>query len=420
MKIDENMLILAQDHYYSMDCHKTFLNNNVLVVGASGAGKTRSIVEPNILQAFGSYVISDPKGRLYGKYRKYLESKGYKVLKLDFTDPPHSDHYNFFRYINNRVDIIKISHMLIYQDPKTSHIDPFWDQTAQLLVQACVAYLCETEPPEKQRFEQIMRLLSLFDIDENLISAPNQLDKLMNKLEERDKNSYAVSTYKKFRVAAARTLKSIMITVYARLGFYDVSEINEMLGSNSFKIPSIGMKKTALFVIVSDTDRSMDGLANIFFSQCMSELCRYADKSCKDGCLPVPVRFILDDFATNVRINEFPRMISTIRSRGISTMLMVQAEGQLAEAYGDDAGTIVANCDNYVFLGTNDVESARSVAERCDVPLKKALYMPVGTNIIFRRGQEPVIYAKNFDLCAFEKQKMGRTDKENQERGLDG
>jgi type IV secretion system protein VirD4 len=224
----------------------------------------------------------------------------------------------------------------------------------------------------------------------------------MDDLYSTNNSSYAVKTYKKFRVAAGKTLKSILISVNARLGLFDVPEIDAMLETDTINIKSIGDKKTALFVVVSDTDRSLDGLANIFFTQAMNELCRYADKECKDNRLPVPTRFILDDFATNVRINEFPRMISSIRSRGISTMLMIQAEAQLQEAYEFDGKTIIGNCDTYVYLGGNDVETAKAVAERCDVPVKKVLNMPVGTCWIFRRGQMP-IYSKIVDFDAFKK-----------------
>ena len=194
--------------------------------------------------------------------------------------------------------------------------------------------------------------------------------------------------------------ESILITVNSRLGAFDTPELNTMTAKDDIRIAALGQKKTALFVVVSDTDRSLDGLANIFFTQAMNELCRYADKHCKDNCLPVPVRFILDDFATNCKIDEFPRMISSIRSRGISTMLMIQAESQLTEQYGYDGKTIIGNCDTYVYLGSNDVDTAKAVAERCDVSVKKVLNMPVGTNWIFRRGQAPV-HGRNFVLEPF-------------------
>ncbi|MCR5024097.1 MAG: type IV secretory system conjugative DNA transfer family protein [Lachnospiraceae bacterium] len=400
--MEKDTLILAEDQYYSLDSYKTKLNNNVLVVGTSGAGKTRGIVEPNILQATGSYVISDPKGNLYSKYRDYLRNKGYCVKKLGFTDPENSEHYNFFRYIHSTQDIVKISHMMIYQEKKHRTMDPFWDQSAQLLVQAYIGYLYESSPPEVQNFKNLFKLISMNELDENDSSSKTPSDILMEDYEKKDPESYAVKTYKKFRCAAARTLKSILITVNARLGLYDTPELEKLLGDDTIDIPSIGKKKTALFVVVSDTDRSLDGLVNIFFSQTMNELCRYADKECDGNRLPVPTRFILDDFATNVRIEEFPRMIASIRSRGISVMLMIQAESQLLESYGFDGKTIIGNCDTYVYLGGNDVETAKAVADRCDIPVKKILNMPVGTNWIFRRGQSP-INGRNFELDSYRK-----------------
>ena len=174
-----------------------------------------------------------------------------------------------------------------------------------------------------------------------------------------------------------------------------------MTEKDELDLGSIGLEKTAVFVIISDKDRSMDGFANIFYSQAMDELCRVADDECEDGRLPIPVRFILDDFATNCKISDFPRMISSIRSRGISTMLILQSEAQLQNCYGPDGRTVIANCDTYIYLGGNDLETAEAISRRCDVPLGKILYMPVGTNWIFRRGQKPV-NGKNFVLEPFE------------------
>ena len=420
--MEANTLILGQDQYYSMDCYKTKLNNNVLVVGTSGAGKTRSIVTPNLLQASGSYVVSDPKGNLYRKYKAYLEKQGYVVKKLDFTDPEASAHYNFFNYIRNTQDIVKIAHMLIYQRKDGGHTDPFWDEASQLLVQAVMAYLCEAWGAREQNLHRLLQMISLCQIDENLSELKTLLDELMDEWGEKNESSYAVSSYNKFRVAAGKTLKSILISVNSRLGLFDTPELNEMTAYDDIDIASIGLNKTALFVVVSDTDRSMDGLVNIFFTQAMNELCRVADKECDDSCLPVPVRFILDDFATNCKINEFPRMIASIRSRGISTMLMIQAESQLTESYGHDGKTIIGNCDTYVYLGGNDVETAKAVAERCDVPVKKILNMPVETNWIFRRGQEP-INGHNFDLEPWLIQKgidQKKVQKEKGEKGEKG
>lgn len=401
--MDRDMMILGKDRYYSLDCYKTQLNNNVLVVGTSGSGKTRSIVTPNLLQATGSYVVSDPKGNLYQQYKGYLEELGYVVKKLDFADPANSAHYNFFRYIRSTQDIVKIASILVENKDRVKHMEPFWDESSKLLLQSLMAYLLEAEDEEKQNFHELMKLIELCaKFVERAVNAMSTLPKtmmdvLMERLEFQNADSYAARTYKKFRVATDKTLRSIMITVNAHLGIYDTPEIAEMMKADDIDITSIGKQKTALFVVVSDTDRSLDGLVNIFFSQAMSELCRYADKECEDYRLPVPVRFILDDFATNCKIEDFPRMIASIRSRGISTMLMIQAESQLFEGYGDDGRTIIGNCDTYVYLGGNDVGTAKAVAERCDVPMKKILNMPVGTNWIFRRGEVPV-NGQNFQL----------------------
>ncbi|MBR2045009.1 MAG: type IV secretory system conjugative DNA transfer family protein [Agathobacter sp.] len=404
---DYGKMILAENQEYSLDCYKTQLNNNVLVVGTSGAGKTRSIVTPNLLEATGSYVVSDPKGNLYNKYKDYLESEGYVVKKLDFTNPEDSDGYNFFEYIQSTQDIITTAHMLIYDGNKGNHVDPFWDQAAQLLVQALVAFLIEAQRKDEQHLHNLLKLVTTCCSSGDMDMKDSVIDKMMQDYGRTHPKSYAVSTYNKFRVAASKTLRSILITVNSKLGLFDTPEIEEMTKKDEMDITGIGQRKTAVFVVVSDTDRSMDSLANLFFTQTMNQLCRYADRYCEDNRLPVPVRFILDDFATNCKIAEFPRMISSIRSRGISAMLMIQAESQLASCYGDDGATIISNCDTYVFLGTNDVETAKAVAERADVLMKKILYMTVGTNWIFRRGQEP-INGKNFDLEAYLDEKFNR------------
>lgn len=400
--MDNNVMILAQDQYYSLDCHKTQLNNNVLVVGTSGAGKTRSIVAPNILQATGSYVISDPKGNLYEKYSDYLTGKGYKVKKLDFTDPYHSAHYNMFKYVNTELDIMNIAGVLVGRTKNSRSYDPFWDEMSDVLLQSLIGYMFETEKRSNCTMERLINLL----VSMNGINSDekSELDWNMERLDMINRNSIATRKYKMFRVGASRTIKSVVISANSKVGRFYSPELNYMMGSDDINLPSIGQEKTALFVVVSDTDRSMDKLANIFFTQAMNQLCRYADKECKDSCLPVPVRFILDDFATNCYIEQFPRMISSFRSRNISTMLMIQAESQLKEYYGEDGRTIIGNCDTYVYLGGNDIETAKEVSVRSDVPLKKILNMPIGTNWIFRRGQAPV-NAKNFDLDSFLREK---------------
>ena len=409
-KIKENELILAQNQYYDLNCYKTQLNNNVLVVGSPGSGKTRSIVSPNILQAAGSYIIADPKGNLYGKYADYLRAKGYSVRKLNFADPtdPETCTYNFFHYIQNDQDVLKLAHMLIKtgDSGKMSFTgDPFWDDAGELLLVALISYLFHHIGEQGCTLEAVLRLLQSCELDEYDTSIKNPLDYVFDEIGDKDPNDFAYCSYMRFRQAAGQTLKSILITLSAKIAIFDTEELRHLFAEDSVDITGVGKRKTALFVVVSDSDRSMDPMANLFFTQAINELCRVAD-GMPGQRLPVDVRFILDDFATNVRIGEFPRMIASIRSRGISTMLIIQAESQLRNAYGEDWRTIIGSCDTYVYLGGNDVETAQNVAQRANVPTSRILNMPVGRNWIFRRGQQPV-EAKNFDLDAFEKESLG-------------
>lgn len=416
---DKGKLILAEGVSYSMDCYETQLNNNVLVVGTSGAGKTRSIVTPNLLQANGSYVVSDPKGNLYRKYRTYLQQRGYEVKLLDFTHPEKSAHYNFFHYIRSEQDIVKIAHVLICdaESKRGRTLDPFWDQAAQLLYESIIAYLWEFWPQEEWTLSNMLSLIDSCEVREDDEDMKNGLDLMMDDAAKEKEDSFAVRHYRRFRAAAGRTLKSIIITAFTKLGAFDTEELRKMLAEDDVDIVSIGKRRTALFVVVSDTDRSLDNLANLFYSQTMNELCQYADSECRNNELPVPVQFILDDFATNCKIDEFPRMIASIRSRGISTMLMIQAEAQLEQAYGDDGRTIIGNCDTYIYMGGNDLETADAVAKRCNLPLEKILNMSVGSNWIFRRGQSP-INGKNLDLEKYIKEMDPKHKNKKSEKSL--
>ncbi|MBQ8039022.1 MAG: type IV secretory system conjugative DNA transfer family protein, partial [Lachnospiraceae bacterium] len=396
-QVKAESLILAEGQYYSMDCYETQLNNNVLIVGAAGSGKTRSIVSPNILQATGSYVITDPKGQLHKKYGAYLEKRGYTVKVLDLIHPNDSACYNPFHYIKSTKDVIKMAHMFMdcSMQQECVRVDPFWEEADEMFLSALIGYLHLHRPKHEQILKNIYKLMYACEIQENYSEATNALDRIFRELEKKDKDDFAAAQYKKFRQGAGKTLCSILISLSARLGKYDYPEFHKMTESDNIDLGNIGKEKTAVFVIISDKDRSMDGFANIFYSQAMDELCRVADDECEDGRLPIPVRFILDDFATNCKITDFPRMISSIRSRGISTMMILQCEAQLQNCYGPDGRTIIANCDSYVYLGGNDLETAEAISKRCDVPLGKILYMPIGTNWIFRRGQRPV-NGKNF------------------------
>ena len=304
-KREWGQLLIGQRIRYSRNSYRTRLNNNVLVAGASGSGKTTGIVIPNLCQAKGSYIVVDPKGSLHTEYSYYLKSKGYEVKKLSFINPRQSCGYNFFRYIRSEQDVLKVAHMLIYGKSAVNwKMDPFWDEASEMLLSALIGYLWEFHGPSEQNLESIMKLLNACEVTENDPEKQNPLDLLiLREAKIRKPHCFCVKQYQKFRVAAGRTLKSILISLYARIGRFDYAELNHVLEEDEVDIASIGQKKTAVFVEVSDTDRSLDQLANLFFSQSMQELCRYADECTVEKRLPVEVQFIMDDFHTKQNLS---------------------------------------------------------------------------------------------------------------------
>ena len=414
-------MILGQGVYFSRDDYLTQLNNNVCVVGTSGAGKTRSIVKPNLIQASGSYVVSDPKGNLSKELGPYLEQKGYEVVKMDFIHPEKSIGYNPLDYCRNTQELQHLAHTLVYELEHynggiSKAADPFWDEASNMLLMALLAYIKETN--EISEDEKSFSLLSSM-IREAGEDAPDatpkrgekrrtmldcRMDKHRKKMEKEGRTSWAIDRYRDYNTAPERTWCTINITTLAKMVTFDTPEIRKMLKGSCFDFRKVGQKPMAVFVEVSDTDRSMDALVNLFYSQLMNELCRFADEECKGSRLPVPVQFILDDFATNARIGKFQNLISNIRSRGISAMIMLQSEAQLRAYYGEDAQTIIDNCDTYVYMGGSNPEQAKIVGRRANKLDSTILNMPVGKSWVFRRGQKPVL-CNNFDLEAFRKEK---------------
>ncbi len=400
----ESELLIAENCRYSLDDQKTRLNNNVLVVGGSGTGKTSTIVIPNLKQAVGSYIVSDPKGTLYRKYGDYLEEQGYEVFNLDFVHPEKSAHYNPLSYVLTTQDILKITDVIVNEKAAlSSKADPYWDMMTTILLSALIGYMAEKDY-KPFNFRGILQLVR----EGERMSEDSKRSALSQRFKTHKKyfpNSWACAQFENFDQAPWKTYDTIRTTLVAKFAKFDTMELQAMMSGNDFTLSQIGNSRTAVFVTVSDTDRSMDALANIFFTQAMQQLCNTADEM-ENNRLPVPVRFILDDFATNCRIEEFPRIISTIRSRGISVMLMIQSEAQLTQGYGIDDKTIISNCDTYVYMGGNDCCTAEAVSVRCNKPLKKVLYMPVGSCWVFRRGCEPV-YTKMFDPKDYSLEKTG-------------
>lgn len=402
---EENQMVIANEYYFDLDCKKTRRNNNVLIVGSSGAGKTRGIVTPNLLQASGSYIVTDPKGNLYHQFGGFLRSKGYTVKLVDFKHPEKSIGYNPFHYIQNEQDITKLAYLLIYSEMNShSSEDLFWRESAVLLLSSIIGYLHYYRPEKERNLDSVIKLLLACEIDEYNPNNQTVLDRIIGETEQIDPQCFVIRQYKKFRIAAGKTLKSVLISLFARLRNFESQGIKDMMKKDQVDIHSIGVTKTALFITVSDTDRSLDGFVNLFFTQAMEELCRFADDLCDNSELPIPVRFIMDDFATNCKIDNFPKMIASIRSRNISTMLIIQDEAQLTNEFGADGQTIISNCDTYAYLGGNDIDTAESIAKRCNLPMKKIMTMPVGKCWVFRRGEtESFTDCVDYDLFLEEK-----------------
>lgn len=386
---EQNELLIAEGCHYSRNDLLTRFNNNVIVVGGSGTGKTRTIVTPNMLQSAGSQIICAPKGGFCQKYGEKLSKMGHRIIYLDFTHPEKSSCYNPLIGIKNTQDILRITDIIVNEKASLgSRVDPFWDAMTTIFISALIAYMIETDY-RPLNFGGILRLVREGErIDDDTKVSP--LSRRFEELKNKNPNSWACQQFEDINQSPYKTYDTIRATVAAKFAKLDTEELRIMMSGNDIDFTNIAKEKTTVFVTVSDTDRSMDILVNIFFTQALQALCEFADNECTDGRLPIPVNFILDDFATNCRIEEFPRIISSIRSRGISVMLLIQSEAQLEQSYGFDSKTIIANCDTYVYLGGNDVETARAVSERCNKPMSQVLNMSVGSCWVFRRGKVPV------------------------------
>lgn len=392
-------LLMPDGSEYTKDSRKTGLNNNVAVIGPSGCGKSSVMGVLNSLSSGGSLIISDPKGGLYRTLNGVLRQMGYRVLKLDFTHPENSMHYEPLSYIRSTQDIRKIAHSLVFgvnARQKSLSRDPYWENSAESLLCAFIGLFYERRDPDISLIK-IMDLLSRFtpyeDLDEERLDGkPVYIDFHFHERAMKERNgeeSWACKMFRPFKSLSERTLSCVISTLTSLLTSFEGNELAEMFINGKFDFTSLSREKTVIFVIVSDTDRSNDTLANLFYSQAMNELCDHADNRCENGRLPMSVTFILDDFATNCRIANFENIISNIRARNISTIIMLQSIGQLDEGYGASAQTILNNCDTLIFMGANSSADASYFAEKANKPLHAMLEMKLFTSWIFRRTEKP-------------------------------
>ncbi|MCI6914247.1 MAG: type IV secretory system conjugative DNA transfer family protein [Lachnospiraceae bacterium] len=381
--------ILAKEVKIINDTWVSRINNNDLIVGASGCGKTTGYVIPNIEQCNESMIVADTKGMLHRKLGNKLKKKGYKVYVLDFIHPEKSCAYNPLDYIDgNRKtgryreqDIITISQAML---PTRNLRDTFWEDSARMVLSSLIAFAMEALPKEEQNMTSVAELFKLIGSKEGR--------RIFEEFEAESPDSFAVKKYKSYCnvFSADKTWGCISQFLSDALELYDFQEIKCMYEAKSrFHIKDLGRKKIVLFVNVSDTDRAFDRLINVFYTQAIQQLCKEADKN-PDGRLKVPVRIILDDFATNVYIPDFDKIISVIRSREISVSLILQSLSQLETMYTPaQAKTIINGCDHLLYLGGQDVQTADYISIKANQPIDKILNMGLSDAYLFTRGEMP-------------------------------
>ena len=323
---------------------RTARNKNVLVVGGSGSGKTRFFIKPNLMQCHSSYVVTDPKGSILIECGKLLQKEGYRIKVLNTINFQKSMHYNPFAYIHSEQDILKLVTALIANTKGEGRAgDDFWVKAETLLYTALIAYIHYEAPVENQNFSALIDMLSTMEVREEDESFQNNVDFLFEELEREQPSHFAVRQYRKFKLAAGKTLKSILVSCGARMAPFDIAELREVTAYDEMELDTLGDRKTALFLIISDTDDTFNFLVSLCYTQLFNLLCTKAD-DVYGGRLPVPVRCLIDEAANIGQIPKLEKLMATIRSREISACLVLQAQSQLKALYKDNADTITGNC----------------------------------------------------------------------------
>lgn len=387
-------MILGENVIYSTDSNETGLNNNVLVCGSSGCGKTMSISEPCLLETFNSsLIVTVTKRRIVNKYKSVFERRGYVVEDLNFVNPMDSNvSYDPLQYINSYSDITFLAKSIVKANPQKdkSSADPYWDDAATSLLSAEIAYILMTK--ENATFSDVLELHDGIDFKESGGLIATSLDNKFEFLAEKDPRCFAVSCWKSFRQLPIKTASCVFGTLNTTIDTIFSPELRKMITEKKkVDFEQLASRKTVLFVSTSAVNPSLHCFINMFYAQAFKTLFEYAE-SLPNGKLPIPVHVLCDDFATGSRILNFPEYISVMREKQISVCLLTQSESQLESMYGiDDATTIINNCDTYLYMGGMDLKTGHSISERMNIPLTDVLEMPIGQMFIFRRGQKPIV-----------------------------
>ena len=364
----ENNILLTDTERLTMNGRpknpKYARNKNILVVGGSGSGKTRFFLKPNLMQMHSSYVVTDPKGTVLVECGKMLEKNGYDIKVLNTINFKKSMHYNPFAYLRSEKDILKLVQTIIAntkgEGEKSS--EDFWVKAERLYYTALIGYLYYEAPEEEQNFETLLAFIDASEVREEDENFKNAVDYIFDALEKEKPNHFAVKQYRKYKLAAGKTAKSILISCGARLAPFDIEELKNLMEYDEMGLDTIGDKKTALFIIISDTDDTFNFVVAMMYTQLFNLLCDKAD-DVYGGRLPVHVRCLLDEFSNIGQIPKFEKLIATIRSREISASIILQAKSQLKAIYKDHADTILGNCDSELFLGGKEGTTIKELSE---------------------------------------------------------
>ena len=364
----QNNILLTKTERLSMNGRpsnpKYARNKNVLVIGGSGSGKTRFYVKPNLMQMHSSYCVTDPKGTIVLECGKMLEDNGYEIRILNTINFKKSMKYNPFSYIHSEKDILKLVQTIIANTKGEGEKagEDFWVKAEKLYYTALIAYIYYEAPKEEKNFATLLDMIDASEVREDDENYKNPIDRLFEALEKKEPRHFAVKQYKKYKLAAGKTAKSILISCGARLAPFDIQELRDLMSEDELELDCLGDRKTALFVIISDTDDTFNFVVSIMYSQLFNLLCDKAD-DVYGGRLPIHVRFLLDEFANIGLIPKFEKLIATIRSREISASIILQAQSQLKAIYKDNADTIIGNCDSTLFLGGKEKTTLKELSE---------------------------------------------------------
>ena len=364
----QNNILLTQTERLTMNGRpanpKYARNKNVLVIGGSGSGKTRFYVKPNLMQMHSSYCVTDPKGTIVLECGKMLEDNGYEIKILNTINFKKSMKYNPFAYIRSEKDILKLVQTIIANTKGEGEKagEDFWVKAEKLYYTALIGYIFYEAPREEKNFATLLDMIDASEVREDDETYMNPIDRLFEALEKKEPTHFAVKQYKKYKLAAGKTAKSILISCGARLAPFDIQELRDLMSEDELELDTLGDRKTALFVIISDTDDTFNFVVSIMYSQLFNLLCDKAD-DVYGGRLPVHVRCLLDEFANIGLIPKFEKLIATIRSREISASIILQAQSQLKAIYKDNADTIVGNCDSTLFLGGKEKTTLKELSE---------------------------------------------------------